>query len=448
MQQYKRQSCDNVKGLFVGLKALHTLPVGLVNPTYATKTSLPKGGGAQHRRVFMINPPLIPPLKKGVRVITSLPKADCEQRAKRQRGGVGVADPFNASNQAGGGTVVPDGFVKLINPSALHPLNQTFPVGLVNPTYISMTFLSYSAALVLVFETIAGAERKRVKKINTNARIAAKFSSSKRQLLTFLIDISNVKPFNRSPIQLFNFVERFTSKKAAFTLAEVLITLGIIGVVAAMTLPALINKTQHQELQTGLKKNYTVLQQALLRAQLDTGEVVKPANYQKVEGVTKGSPLKKLLTKYIKNAQDCGGGTEKGSCIENASITGNENAKNPYKTFNGKNSVIPNWLDDGQFITTDGTLFLLESAMGDGSTVYPILITVDVNGVQKRPNRWGYDLFTFQLTDSGKLLPVGAEGTSYTDMSKYCSLTNTSNQNGVGCTYKALTDKDYWKNLK
>ena len=187
----------------------------------------------------------------------------------------------------------------------------------------------------------------------------------------------------------FAFAHSVTFPKSAFTLAEVLITLGIIGVVAAMTLPALINKTQHQELQTGLKKNYTVLQQALLRAQLDTGEVVKPANYQKVDEVTKGSPLKKLMIKYIKNAQDCGEGTEKGSCIANCSITGNENAKTPYITFNAKNSVIPNWLDDGQFITTDGTLFLLESAIGDGSTVYPILITVDVNGVQKRPNRWG-----------------------------------------------------------
>ena len=329
-------------------------------------------------------------------------------------------------------------------------------------------------------------------------------NSCEPKRLPFQSDMSNVKPFNHSTFYPFNFtapspaygtlprsgrefIEPFTPHsspftyqraairiirdvgkawffdtlragfaiahsvtfpKSAFTLAEVLITLGIIGVVAAMTLPALINKTQHQELQTGLKKNYTVLQQALLRAQLDTGEVVKPANYQKVDEVTKGSPLKKLMIKYIKNAQDCGEGTEKGSCIANCSITGNENAKNPYITFNAKNSVIPNWLDDGQFITTDGTLFLLESAMGDGSTVYPILITVDVNGVQKRPNRCGYDLFTFQLTDSGKLLPVGAEGTSYTDMSKYCSLTNTSNQNGVGCTYKALTDKDYWKNLQ
>ena len=370
MQQYKRQSCDNVKGLFVGLKAQHTLPVRLVNPTYCV---------------------LCPPL-------AGVPKSAISRRGQKRL----------SDNKA---------IRQYVNKEILNTGNSCEP-----------------------------------------------------QRLMFQNDISKDEPFNHSTFHPFNktspspacstlprgtFVEpftphssRFTRRKSAFTLAEVLITLGIIGVVAAMTLPALINKTQHQELQTGLKKNYTVLQQALLRAQLDTGEVVKPANYQKVEGVTKGSPLKKLLTKYIKNAQDCGGGTEKGSCIENASITGNENAKNPYKTFNGKNSVIPNWLDDGQFITTDGTLFLLESAMGDGSTVYPILITVDVNGVQKRPNRWGYDLFTFQLTDSGKLLPVGAEGTSYTDMAKYCSLTNTSNQNGVGCTYKALTDKDYWKNLK
>ena len=42
--------------------------------------------------------------------------------------------------------------------------------------------------------------------------------------------------------------------KKGFTLAEVLITLGIIGVVAAMTLPALVNKTQNQELVTAFKK--------------------------------------------------------------------------------------------------------------------------------------------------------------------------------------------------
>lgn len=47
-----------------------------------------------------------------------------------------------------------------------------------------------------------------------------------------------------------------------FTLAEVLITLGVIGVVAAMTLPSLVNKYQAKVLETGLKKSYANLQNA------------------------------------------------------------------------------------------------------------------------------------------------------------------------------------------
>ena len=76
-----------------------------------------KGGGAKHRMVFIINPPLIPPLPKGVVSKTSLPK--------------------------GGGTVVSEGFVEQIHPSTLHLFNESIPVGLVNPTYIlaSFTFL-------------------------------------------------------------------------------------------------------------------------------------------------------------------------------------------------------------------------------------------------------------------------------------------------------------------
>lgn len=49
----------------------------------------------------------------------------------------------------------------------------------------------------------------------------------------------------------------------AFTLAEVLITLGIIGVVAAMTLPTLINSYKKQQTVTHLQKVYTSLNQAL-----------------------------------------------------------------------------------------------------------------------------------------------------------------------------------------
>lgn len=48
-----------------------------------------------------------------------------------------------------------------------------------------------------------------------------------------------------------------------FTMSEVLITIGIIGVVASMTLPTLINNTQNKEFEEGLKRSYSVLSQAL-----------------------------------------------------------------------------------------------------------------------------------------------------------------------------------------
>lgn len=52
-------------------------------------------------------------------------------------------------------------------------------------------------------------------------------------------------------------------RKSGFTLAEVLITLGIIGVVAAMTIPTLMNQTGQVEFKTGFKKAVSVLNQAI-----------------------------------------------------------------------------------------------------------------------------------------------------------------------------------------
>ena len=53
--------------------------------------------------------------------------------------------------------------------------------------------------------------------------------------------------------------------KLAFTLAEVLVTLGIIGVVSAMTVPTLMQNYQRQSYVTQLHKTYNEISQALLR---------------------------------------------------------------------------------------------------------------------------------------------------------------------------------------
>ena len=60
-------------------------------------------------------------------------------------------------------------------------------------------------------------------------------------------------------------------KRQGFTLAEVLITLGIIGIVAAMTIPGLITKYQKQVAATQLKKIFSTLNQVMLRIADDPG---------------------------------------------------------------------------------------------------------------------------------------------------------------------------------
>ena len=73
-----------------------------------------------------------------------------------------------------------------------------------------------------------------------------------------------------------SFVSRFTfhsslKSKIAFTLAEVLITLGIIGVVAALTLPALIDNHNKSVVEARLEKFYSSMNQAIRMAELDYG---------------------------------------------------------------------------------------------------------------------------------------------------------------------------------
>lgn len=71
-----------------------------------------------------------------------------------------------------------------------------------------------------------------------------------------------------------SFSTHFTGqRKCAFTLAEVLITLGIIGVVAAMTLPALINNYKKAQTVSQLKASYSILSQAIKLSEVTNGEV-------------------------------------------------------------------------------------------------------------------------------------------------------------------------------
>ena len=231
------------------------------------------------------------------------------------------------------------------------------------------------------------------------------------------------------------------SGNQAFTLAEVLITIGIIGIIAAMTIPAIVKKYQKVALQTGLKKGYAVLQTALEKMHADTGIIPSPQNYER-------QTFKNTYIKYFNIMIDCGlGSTDitdrenaKTYCASEQLLENEENRRytQHYKTYNKKVYLDPTLLNNGQFVLSDGMIVMIEN--WDPGRLY---ISIDVNGIKKSPNVWGQDLFTFQLMNDGKLMPMGNPGTDYLP-EEFCSKTSSSTYNGIGCTYNALTDENYW----
>ena len=227
----------------------------------------------------------------------------------------------------------------------------------------------------------------------------------------------------------------FVAPKSAFTLAEVLITLGIIGVVAALTMPSVISSIKGKQYETAMKKGYSVLSQALIKMNEEEGIIANQTSYPSSDSF---APVYK---KYFTLLNDCGqedcealGKDEEGALDRISDV---------YRTYNGRTNARNALFDEGQFMLPDGMFVMVNN---DGSI--PIMISIDVNGYGKGPNKWGHDLFTFQImNDTRKLVPMGADGTLYNDERTYCSKTSMSSLNGVACAYKAFTDSDYFKSL-
>ena len=93
-------------------------------------------------------------------------------------------------------------------------------------------------------------------------------------------------------------------------------------------------------------------------------------------------------------------------------------------------------LDDGAFVINNGMLFVIENPANNPNG---LLVSIDINGKNNRPNKWGWDLFTFEIV-KGDVLPVGAPAT-------YCDANSNSDLNGMTCGYYASTDQDYFKKL-
>ena len=231
-----------------------------------------------------------------------------------------------------------------------------------------------------------------------------------------------------------------TKARFGFTLAEVLITLGIIGVVAAMTIPNLIANYKAHRLSSQFLESYSIIQQVFKQMEADDISLL-PTDYNT------GSYYKTFM-KYLQAPTDCGLGGNIGLSAGNKKSKPcfNSNAGNtdvPYKTLDGKTNALSPLFDDGQIALQNGSLLLFENNIIE-QRVY---VSVDLNGYNNKPNRWGYDLFTFQLKD-GELKTMGAKGTDYPDVDSYCNKSDGNDRNGIACAQKAKENPlEYFKDV-
>ena len=91
-------------------------------------------------------------------------------------------------------------------------------------------------------------------------------------------------------------------KLRAFTLAEVLITLGIIGIVAAMTLPTLITKFNEKRTLAILREDYSILANMMQMAR-DTGNLTTPKSSNNITQMKDW--FQKTLQPHIKTVNVC-----------------------------------------------------------------------------------------------------------------------------------------------
>lgn len=223
-------------------------------------------------------------------------------------------------------------------------------------------------------------------------------------------------------------------KKAAFTLAEVLITLGIIGVVAAMTMPSLINKYQAQVLRTQFLQANTILQDGISRMrndEVDLNEVINNRNSA-------------IIEEYFQNGHCKLPKNEKEAKYYN--FFGNRLAENAQSS----DLVQPYCLKNGMLLWF-GKLRTID-ASGDfwnEDNTYSLL-AIDINGWKKKPDRYGHDVFFWYLDpDTNMVKPVG----DYKKLPSSVYFTTcpgdgeTMSEAGIGCTAKALSDPEYFKKI-
>lgn len=196
------------------------------------------------------------------------------------------------------------------------------------------------------------------------------------------------------------------NKKFAFTLSEVLVTMSIIGVISALTVPTLVNSYQRKAQALQLRKTVSDIENAVDMLITEEGKTKFSATsyYNNLDG---------FITNRLKTIKTC-------TKDKTNECFANEN----YNTINGA---------AGSAFTCEGNSYVLASSAAICMTKSgtSVKVNIDVNG-QDGPNIGGRDMFIFMINSNGEITGTGNEDT--------CTTSNF----GDGC-YDLLAEENNWK---
>lgn len=217
----------------------------------------------------------------------------------------------------------------------------------------------------------------------------------------------------------------------AFTLAETLITLGIIGIVAAMTIPTIMVNYQKQVTVTQLQKNYSALTEAVKLSIIDNGEISNWVFPVTISNADMTNFLNTYIYPYLQNIKNC-------PLLKNCSTVDRYNLK--YEVIFDNTSVNP------AVLLNDGTL--LWGVAGLPNNRLWTWIYIDING-DKYPNILGKDVFILDFSPNNiKMLwqydtPPTHDGLLAPGNSGQCNVNAAGS--GAGNTCGALIQVDGWQ---
>jgi len=237
----------------------------------------------------------------------------------------------------------------------------------------------------------------------------------------------------------------FPSKyKKEFTRAEVLVTLTIIGVVSAMTVPTLVTNAQEYTFRAGFLKNYSIIKSAYRLAEqsgdvLHDGQNAYSIDYNKLEDYFKVEKKEK----YAQNA-----------CLSR--IYNNINISKSLKYLNGKTfaqngyELTVNLVVPYAFQLKDSTIVAPMVSHGFERNIF----LVDINGL-KNPNTVGKDIYFLQYTNRAidnywreveySMEPYGSPATGNVWNNAPHSKTHDcrKSQLGMTCAYEIVKNKNF-----